>query len=201
MQHIMTGVCMYFMLYSAGSFTFLRTWKVLYDWQKKTDVDFWYEIKGRWFDSMLNSSFHIIFFFFRKLYWCFEHFILSFFGKNSLKCGELKLGFVEFLNRDCCLIIMKYFLLVVCQFFPSHDSVCRFGLGWANSSKMFSTQFCLILRHSPRFRIRRYYHCLIYFFLGLRQHFWPSEKWDSSRRAYQLLAAFANRKDVVIGGT
>jgi len=48
MQHIMTGVCMYFMLYSAGSFTFfLRTWKVVFDWQKKNQTIFWCEIKGR----------------------------------------------------------------------------------------------------------------------------------------------------------
>jgi len=48
---------------------------------------------------MLNSSFHIIFFFSES---CTGVLSTSFypFGKNLSKCGELKLGFVEFLNRD-----------------------------------------------------------------------------------------------------
>jgi len=50
MQHIMTGVCMYFMLYSAGSFTFffLELGKVCLIGRKKNQTIFiWCEIKGR----------------------------------------------------------------------------------------------------------------------------------------------------------
>jgi len=46
-------------------------------------------------------------FLFKKLYWCFEHFILSF-EKNLSKCGEIKL-FSTLCDTG---LIMKYFFVL-----------------------------------------------------------------------------------------